>query len=98
MFVCLFLISGPGFLLLTFPSTFFQHLAVEGELVTSGNHVASNGVVHIIAGVMTPPNGTMVDILSADPEFSTLKAAVETAGLAAALNGNYSYLEVKGTH
>lgn len=37
-----------------------------------------------------PPNGTFVDILSADPNFSTLKAAVETAGLATALNGLYS--------
>ena len=53
----------------------------------SADHEAGNGVVHIISGVMSPPNGTFIDILSADPEFSTLKAAVETAGLAAALNG-----------
>ena len=58
--------------------------------MTTSNHVADNGVVHIINGVMMPPNGTFVDIISADPEFSTLKAAVETAGIAEALNGNWS--------
>ena len=57
--------------------------------MTTSNHVADNGVVHIINGVMMPPNGTFVDIISADPEFSTLKAAVETAGIAEALNGNW---------
>ena len=66
----------------------FKHLAIQGQRVTTSNHVADNGVVHIINGVMMPPNGTFVDIISADPEFSTLKAAVETAGIAEALNGN----------
>ena len=55
--------------------------------MTSPDHEAGNGVVHLISGVITPPNGTFIDILSNDPNFSTLKAAVETAGLAAALNG-----------
>ena len=62
--------------------------------MTTSNHVADNGVVHIINGVMMPPNGTFVDIISADPEFSTLKAAVETAGIAEALNGNRSSCSV----
>jgi len=63
-----------------------KRIAVEGVRVTKADLKASNGVVHLVDGVLTPPNGTFVDILSTNPNLSTLKAAVETAGLAEALN------------
>ena len=49
--------------------------------------MADNGVVHLISHVMTPPNGTIMDMISSDPNFSTLKAALEATGLDAALQG-----------
>lgn len=56
---------------------------------------ASNGLVHIIDGVLAPNNatlgvpdfGTVVDVLASNPEYSTLVAAIETAGLTDTLAG-----------
>ena len=51
---------------------------------------ASNGVIHVIDGVLLPPSGetnaaetpsTIVDIAAADGRFTTLVAAVQAAGL-----------------
>jgi hypothetical protein len=36
---------------------------------------------------MMPPNGTIADILASNPDLSTLKAAVDAAGLTSALTG-----------
>lgn len=64
-----------------------QHIAVEGARVIGANYRASNGIVHIVDKVMMPPEGTIADILAAKPELSTLKAAVDAAGLTSALAG-----------
>ena len=45
---------------------------------------ATNGVIHTINGVLTPP--TVVDHISANPNYSTLATAIELAGLTDALN------------
>lgn len=62
---------------------------------------ASNGVIHVVDNVLLPPavasaganiaptaasTGTIVDVLAANPNFSTLVAAVQAAGLVNALN------------
>lgn len=49
--------------------------------------MASNGVIHIVSDVLMPPAGDIVDVVSADSDFSTLLGAVTKAGLAAALQG-----------
>jgi transforming growth factor-beta-induced protein len=51
---------------------------------------ASNGLIHVIDAVLTPPEpapGTIVDVAIADGRFTTLVAAVQAAGLADTLSG-----------
>ncbi|KAI8512351.1 hypothetical protein Bbelb_089900 [Branchiostoma belcheri] len=64
-------------------------ITAEGAPVTSPDHTASNGVVHVIGQVMFPvPMGTVVDIAVGDKDFSTLVTAVSKAGLVATLSGD----------
>ncbi|TVP84929.1 MAG: fasciclin domain-containing protein, partial [Acholeplasmataceae bacterium] len=52
--------------------------------------MASNGVIHVIDGVLLPPAeelGTIVDIAVASDDFTTLVAALTEAELVAALQG-----------
>ncbi|ESO89543.1 hypothetical protein LOTGIDRAFT_74733, partial [Lottia gigantea] len=53
----------------------------NGIQMSTTDHTASNGVVHNINGVIPTPAGSIVDIAKADPELSTLVAAVTAAGL-----------------
>lgn len=54
-------------------------------LVTNASNIGStNGVLHVIDGVLTPP--TIVDHVLANPEFSLLAEAIEIADLTEALN------------
>jgi uncharacterized surface protein with fasciclin (FAS1) repeats len=61
--------------------------------------MASNGVIHVIDGVILPPAaeemaepmGTIVDIAAGNEDFSTLVAAVQAAGLADALSAAGPY-------
>ena len=49
---------------------------------------ASNGVVHVIDGVLMPPASSIVGVVASDKDtFSTLETAVQTAGLVEALQG-----------
>ena len=57
--------------------------------ITATDVAASNGVVHVIDTVLLPPDKTVVaTAISANPEFTTLVAAVEAAGLVGTLNGD----------
>ena len=60
---------------------------VNGKKVTTPDLIASNGVVHIINGVLVPPTQTITEIVVGNPNFSLLKTAVVHAGLAGALGG-----------
>lgn len=70
---------------------------VDGEVilngnikVTTANIEASNGIIHIIDGVLLPPtepSGSIVDIALADPNLSTLVDALQTADLVETLQG-----------
>lgn len=61
--------------------------------------MASNGVIHVIDGVILPPAademaeplGTIVDIAAGDEAFGTLVAAVQAAGLVEALSAAGPY-------
>jgi uncharacterized surface protein with fasciclin (FAS1) repeats len=59
---------------------------VNGVKVTTADVAASNGVIHVISGVLTPPTQTIAQIASA-PTFSILLSAVKKAGLADAVSG-----------
>ena len=71
---------------------------LEGELYINNARViirdiaATNGIIHVIDTVLVPESddaasdpGTIVDIAAANPEFSTLVAALEAAELVSAL-------------
>ena len=60
-------------------------------MVTTTDLAASNGIIHVIDGVLLPPeepkSNTIVDVVSADSRFSTLATAVVAAGLDSTLAG-----------
>merc|ERR1712127_303461 len=77
-------------------------VTVQNAEVIKADVGATNGVVHVINGVLTPPttfdsavqpiqNGerNIVQLLSNDPELSTLVAALTAAKLTDALSGSY---------
>lgn len=58
-------------------------------MVQKADIEATNGVVHVVDKVILPP--TVVDIAIANPDFSTLVAAVVKAGLVEALSAEGPY-------
>ncbi|PKN54832.1 MAG: adhesion lipoprotein [Deltaproteobacteria bacterium HGW-Deltaproteobacteria-14] len=60
--------------------------AIGGAPISVTDLEASNGVIHVIDAVMVPPP-TIAGVVSTSPDFSTLLAAVDAAGLVAALDG-----------
>jgi uncharacterized surface protein with fasciclin (FAS1) repeats len=66
------------------------HYAVNGRSVSRANVKASNGIIHILDGVLLPPEepvsvNSVVEVLQLDGRFTTLLAAVDAAGLTDAL-------------
>ena len=49
--------------------------------------LTTNGVIHVIDAVLLPPVGDIVDTAAANPQFKTLVAAVQAAGLVDTLKG-----------
>lgn len=69
---------------------------VNGNPVRSTEISASNGIIHTISGVLTPPTGSLSQVLSRDTSYSLLVAAATRAGrgnaaLTAALTGTTPY-------
>merc|ERR1712241_1467636 len=56
---------------------------VNGKRLKKFDIHANNGVIHMITEVIYPfiPDQTIADVVSTDPRFSTLLAAVKAAGL-----------------
>merc|ERR1711879_840748 len=63
------------------PHHYGNTITVNGKRVIKADIKASNGVIHMIDGVMLIPKGDLVDTLVGDDRFSTLVAAVTAAGL-----------------
>jgi uncharacterized surface protein with fasciclin (FAS1) repeats len=59
---------------------------VDGSNVVATDIVCSNGVIHVIDGVILPVDGTIVDVAANNGSFNTLVAAVKAAGLAETLS------------
>ncbi|XP_052780939.1 transforming growth factor-beta-induced protein ig-h3-like [Mya arenaria] len=62
-------------------------ITASGRPVTLPDQEATNGVIHVVSGVLFPPAGTVVDVVSKCPVFKTLLKAVTIAGLADTLSG-----------
>ncbi|XP_070561414.1 transforming growth factor-beta-induced protein ig-h3-like [Ptychodera flava] len=61
-------------------------VTVDGIVVTSADHLASNGVVHFINGIFpSSVNQSIGWLIGNRPEFSTLQTALKTAGMQSAL-------------
>jgi uncharacterized surface protein with fasciclin (FAS1) repeats len=60
---------------------------INGTPVVSADIAAKNGVIHAIDRVLLPPAGNIVEVAAANPNFTYLVAAVQTAGLVDALSG-----------
>jgi len=63
------------------PRQYGSTITVNGKKVSKADVKATNGVIHFIDGVMLIPAGDLVDVLAADPRFSTLVTAVQAADL-----------------
>ncbi|KAK3082743.1 hypothetical protein FSP39_004037 [Pinctada imbricata] len=63
-------------------------VTVEGSKITNFDLNADNGVVHVIDTVMTPPSGSIVDIVAGNSDFSELLKLVKETGLVSALQGS----------
>jgi len=55
---------------------------VMGKKISQTDIVVSNGVIHLIDGVIMPPTKTIKEVVAGDPELSTLLSAVVAAGIA----------------
>jgi uncharacterized surface protein with fasciclin (FAS1) repeats len=63
-------------------------LFINDARVVTANIPATNGVIHVIDAVLTPPTdevGTIVDVAVANGSFTTLVAALQATGLDATL-------------
>ena len=77
---------------------------INSANVTSADNDASNGVVHIIDGVLTPPPGpppssmNIVQLAQSVPDLSTLVTALVAAGLVDTLSGTVPFTVVAPTN
>jgi len=55
---------------------------VNGKKVSQADVRADNGVIHFIDDVIMPPTKTIVQLVSEDPQLSTLLSTVKAAGIA----------------
>lgn len=67
-------------------------VTVNGKRVSKADVKADNGVIHMVSDVIYPlPTSNIAELVSSDPRFSTLLAAVGAAGLADTLAGEGPY-------
>ncbi|MEO7209398.1 MAG: fasciclin domain-containing protein [Chitinophagaceae bacterium] len=52
---------------------------------------ATNGLVHLLEKALVPPTSTLYDVVAANPDLTLLKAAVDKANLASALQTSGKY-------
>ncbi|MFD2526395.1 fasciclin domain-containing protein [Flavihumibacter stibioxidans] len=76
---------------LLFASKNANGVFVNGVRVKTADVAASNGVIHVINGVLTPPTKTIAEIATGNPQFSILVAAVVKAGLVDAVSNPGKY-------
>ena len=67
----------------SFRSKFYPgFVTVNGKRVSKADVKASNGVIHMVTGVIYPiPTMSLAEKLGSDPRFSTLLTAIQAAGL-----------------
>jgi transforming growth factor-beta-induced protein len=61
-------------------------VAVNSARVIEADIQATNGIIHAVDTVLTPPTGTVLEVLRTRPDFSALVGLLEIAGLESALD------------
>lgn len=64
---------------------------INDAQVTVADLVADNGVVHVINAVLLPPSNTVYDIIANSDIHTTLKLAIDSAGLAQTLQSEGTF-------
>ena len=54
---------------------------VDGSTVSEANIPCANGIVHVVDSVLLPAEDSLLDLLKADEQFSTLVSLLEKTGL-----------------
>ena len=52
---------------------FLQLMTANCQKITKADNMATNGVVHVIDNVLTPVGDTILNLISKNPDLSTLK-------------------------
>ena len=69
-------------------SKFLQIYTAQGAPIDLGSVdvPTTNGFIHVLNAVMSPPSQTIYELVSSNPDFSTLLLAIDTAGIADIIN------------
>ncbi|XP_078698491.1 transforming growth factor-beta-induced protein ig-h3-like isoform X1 [Branchiostoma floridae x Branchiostoma belcheri] len=62
-------------------SLYRKTFCIDNACAYKGDHEANNGAVILIDRVLMPAEGSLWDLIDKDGSFSTLKTAIQTAGL-----------------
>uniref|UniRef100_A0A8C9TU37 Transforming growth factor-beta-induced protein ig-h3 n=1 Tax=Scleropages formosus TaxID=113540 RepID=A0A8C9TU37_SCLFO len=68
-----------------------NNLCIENTCIAAHDKTGRFGTMFIVDKVLTPPMGTVMDVLKEDSRFSTLVGAIQRAGLTELLNQKGSY-------
>ncbi|KAL8212006.1 UNVERIFIED_CONTAM: hypothetical protein K2H54_033715, partial [Gekko kuhli] len=68
-----------------------NNLCIENACIAAHDKRGRFGTLFTVDKILTPPVGTVMDILKADDRFSTLVAAIQSAGLTETLNRPRSF-------
>ncbi|XP_077182881.1 transforming growth factor-beta-induced protein ig-h3 [Paroedura picta] len=68
-----------------------NNLCIENACIAAHDKRGRFGTLFTVDKILTPPVGTVMDVLKADDRFSTLVAAIQSAGLTETLNRPRSF-------
>ncbi|XP_042310213.1 transforming growth factor-beta-induced protein ig-h3 [Sceloporus undulatus] len=68
-----------------------NNLCIENACIAAHDKRGRFGTLFAVDKIVTPPVGTVMDVLKADDRFSTLVAAIQSAGLTETLNRPRSF-------
>ncbi|GFR93078.1 transforming growth factor-beta-induced protein ig-h3 [Elysia marginata] len=75
------LMSSTGVKIIVRAHTVLNVIAAEGVDVAERNIRVANGYVHVLGGIMTPPEGDVVDVIKANGELTSFMSLLSSTGL-----------------
>jgi len=80
-------VNGAGARFNIYPNMGKTVVTIQGNVISSFDMMASNGVVHVVDSVMMAPDGDIVTDVAKSKDHTMLLSLVKKAGLATALQG-----------